>query len=279
MSFFDELGDNLSQTMNHLISEEGQEPEDDQIVNTLDAEDLKAKEASEKMIDEWLNEYAPEDNSIDTSEILQDDEIEDRVQVMTDKVAQDESEPMDDNVDLELLKSLNEDQNSKKENRIRTSVSSRMKVSTFHENDETIVTKGTMINGSISTDGSLDIMGTVNGDVTCIGKLSVTGKVNGNLSAADVFVNTERLEGNITSEGNIKVGLGTVVIGNITATSGVIAGAVKGEIDINGPVVIDSTSIIKGNINAKSIQINNGAIIEGFCSLSYSAVDIDTLFE
>jgi cytoskeletal protein CcmA (bactofilin family) len=77
----------------------------------------------------------------------------------------------------------------------------------------------------------------------------------------------------------VKIGLGTVVIGDINATSGVIAGAVKGEIDVNGPIVIDSTAIIKGNIKAKSVQINNGAVIEGFCSLSYSAVDVDNIFE
>ena len=62
----------------------------------------------------------------------------------------------------------------------------------------------------------------------------------GNSTAAEVYVNTERLEGSITSEGSVKIGLGTVVIGDISASSAVIAGAVKGEIDVNGPVV-DST--------------------------------------
>jgi cytoskeletal protein CcmA (bactofilin family) len=143
----------------------------------------------------------------------------------------------------------------------------------------TVITKGTTINGSISSDGSLEINGTITGDVECLGKLSITGKVVGNSSASEVYVNTERLQGSITSEGSVKVGLGTVVIGDIVATSGVIAGAVKGEIDVNGPIVIDSTAIIKGNIKAKTVQINNGAVVEGFCSLSYSEVDVDNIFE
>ena len=87
------------------------------------------------------------------------------------------------------------------------------------------------------------------------------------------------MEGCINSEGSVKIALGTVVIGDVTACSGVIAGAVKGEIDISGPVVIDSTAIIKGNIKAKSVQMNNGAVLEGFCSLSYSSVDINDIFE
>ena len=114
----------------------------------------------------------------------------------------------------------------------------------------TVITKGTTINGSIISDCSLEVMGTINGDIECLGKLSISGKVSGNSMASEVYVNTDRLEGSINSEGSVKIGLGTVVIGDITATSGVIAGAVKGEIDISGPIVIDSTAIIKGNIKA-----------------------------
>ncbi len=143
----------------------------------------------------------------------------------------------------------------------------------------TVITKGTTINGSIISDCSLDVMGTINGDIECLGKLTISGKVTGNAMAAEVYVNTDRLEGNINSEGSVKIGLGTVIIGDINAASGVIAGAVKGEIDIKGPVVIDSTAIIKGNIKAKSVQMNNGAVLEGFCSLSYAAVEIDNIFE
>lgn len=143
----------------------------------------------------------------------------------------------------------------------------------------TVITKGTTINGSIISDCSLDVMGTINGDIECLGKLTVSGKVKGNATAVEVYVNTDRLEGNITSEGSVKIGLGTVIIGDISASSGVIAGAVKGEIDVQGPVVIDSTAIIKGNVKAKSVQMNNGAVLEGFCSLSYAAVDIDDIFE
>ncbi|MBO7402637.1 MAG: polymer-forming cytoskeletal protein [Lachnospiraceae bacterium] len=144
----------------------------------------------------------------------------------------------------------------------------------------TVITKGTTINGSIISDCSLDVMGTINGDIECLGKLTISGTVVGSSMASEIFVNTERLEGNLSSEGSVKIGLGTVVVGDVTGNSAVIAGAVKGQIDINGPVVIDSTAIIKGNVKAKSIQMNNGAVLEGFCSLtSYASLDIDNVFE
>lgn len=143
----------------------------------------------------------------------------------------------------------------------------------------TMITKGTTINGSIACDCSLDVIGTVNGDIECLGKLTISGKVTGNAMASEVFINTDRFDGNITAEGCVKIGIETVVVGNINAASAVIAGAIRGDMDIKGTVVIDSTAIIKGNIKAKSIQMNNGAVLEGFCSLTYSSVDIDSIFE
>lgn len=176
---------------------------------------------------------------------------------------------MEENVDLELLDALNA--NTSEENVSAASVGD--------ESETTIICKGTTINGDISTDGSLEIMGSITGDVECQGRLSISGKVIGNCTANEVYLSTERQEGSVKSESSIKVGLGTVVVGDIVGTSAVIEGAVKGEIDIKGPIIIDSTAVIKGNIKAKSIQINNGAVIEGFCSLSNSDIEIDNVFE
>ena len=160
-----------------------------------------------------------------------------------------------------------------------SSKDSSLKGEKFAVDEVTIIGKDTKITGSICSNGSIDIQGTIVGDIECLGKLSVSGNVKGNSIASEIYVNATRLEGSITSEGCIKVGVGTVIIGDVTATSGVIAGAIKGQIDVNGAVVLDSTAIVKGNINAKSVQINNGAVVDGYCSLSYAAVDIDNVFE
>lgn len=147
------------------------------------------------------------------------------------------------------------------------------------DTDVTIITKGTTINGGVSSSGSLEIMGTITGDVECRGKLSVFGLISGNVNASDVEVDTKRLEGNIQSEGSVSVATGTVIIGDITGTSASIAGAVKGNIDVNGPVTVDSTAIVKGSIKAKSIQVNTGAVVDGYCSLNYAGVDLEDFFE
>lgn len=291
MGFFKEFKDDLSQAVNELLPEDNSQQEsketEEGIVNTLDAEDTTSEDTSDnEKLKEWLEEFAQNDET--TSEATNIDEMGSKApeldQIISEinnvEFREDEEENMDDNVDLELLEALNSEEEAEKEEDITEKVAPKLRAtSVVSDDDVTVISKGTTINGSISTDGSLDIMGTITGDIECLGKLSITGKVKGNSTASEVYVNTERLEGGINSEGSVKVGLGTVIIGDVIATSGVIAGAVKGEIDINGPIVIDSTAIIKGNIKAKSVQINNGAVIEGFCSLSYSAVDVDNIFE
>ena len=113
----------------------------------------------------------------------------------------------------------------------------------------------------------------------CNGKLVVTGQINGNSSASEIFMDTAKIEGEVSSSGTVKVGAGSVIVGNISATSAVIAGAVKGDIDVQGPVVVDTSAVVMGNIKSRSVQINNGAVIEGFCSQAYADVDVDRVFQ
>lgn len=283
MGFFKDLKSDFSKAVDELLidesgnvlNDEEDEDNEDHMVNTLDGEGEESSVDSEKM-KEILDDFTQEEGE-------KAEEQEDII----DK--QEEDDAVEDNVDMELFKALegenNIDEEEEMEEKVDESAEETLEEKpldssgVYDENDVTVITKGTTIEGNVSSEGSLEIKGVVTGDIECLGKLSITGKVQGESTAAEVYVNTERLEGNINSEGSVKVGLGSVIIGDIIATSGVIAGAVKGEIDINGPVVVDSTAIIVGNIKAQSIQINNGAVIEGHCSLEYSDVDVENVFE
>lgn len=144
--------------------------------------------------------------------------------------------------------------------------------------ENAIITPGMTITGDLDTSGSIDVEGRVNGNIRCSGKLTVTGMINGNSVANEVFADAARIDGEINAQGTVKVGAGSVVIGNITATSAVIAGAVKGDIDVQGPVVVDTSAVVMGNVKSRSVQINNGAVIEGFCSQAYADTDVSALF-
>ena len=145
--------------------------------------------------------------------------------------------------------------------------------------DETaVITAGMVITGDVTSEGSMDLIGTVNGNINVLGKLNVTGTIQGNSKAAEIYAENAKVNGEILSEGSVKIGQSSVIIGNITATSAVIAGAVKGDIDVKGPVVLDTSAIVMGNIKSKSVQINNGAVIEGLCSQAYADVSPTSFF-
>lgn len=145
-------------------------------------------------------------------------------------------------------------------------------------NEVSTITKNMIVNGDLDADGSLDLFGTVNGNIKVLGKLNVTGNITGNSEAAEVYAQRAKVTGDITSLGSVKIGSESVIRGNIFATSAVIAGAVKGDIDVKGPVVLDASAIVMGNIKSKSVQINNGAVIEGLCSQCYAEVSPSNFF-
>lgn len=287
MGFLKDVKDDLSMSVNEILGEDKEKKEK----ATTEQEDFLDADMYKDILaaaEEMLSEDEQPKQETNTTD-LEEKEI---------KTNQEASNASDDKLQISAEKPLDHKDDGKSEDMKKTTPSeleknnneaagdkgTKMHTTNFDLAKEdreavTVITKGTTINGSIISDCSLDVMGTINGDIECLGKLSISGTVKGNSMASEVYVNTQRLEGGINSEGCVKVGLGTVVIGDITATSGVIAGAVKGELDIAGPLVVDSTAIIKGNIKAKSVQMNNGAILEGFCSLSYASVDINDIFE
>ena len=146
--------------------------------------------------------------------------------------------------------------------------------------DETaVVTEGMTITGDIISEGSMELIGTVNGNLEILGKLNITGTIQGDSKAAEIFAEGAKITGEVNSQGSVKIGQSSVIIGNIFANSAVIAGAVKGDIDIHGPVVLDTSAIVMGNIKSKSVQINNGAVIEGMCSQCFAEVNPTSFFE
>lgn len=141
-----------------------------------------------------------------------------------------------------------------------------------------VITANMTVNGNLSSSGSVDVMGTVSGDIKIMGELNITGVVNGNCEASNIIATNCNVNGNLVSTGAIKIGSKAVIKGNVYATSAVISGAIKGDIDVHGPVILDSTAIVMGNIKSKAVQINNGAAIEGMCSQCYADVSPSAFF-
>ncbi len=144
--------------------------------------------------------------------------------------------------------------------------------------DTAVITAGMNITGDVTSSGNMDLIGNITGNIEINGKLNVTGSITGNSAAAEIYAESAQINGEVKSKGSVKIGQSSVVIGNIFATSAVIAGAVKGDIDVHGPVILDTSAIVMGNIKSKSVQINNGAVIEGMCSQCYADVSPSAFF-
>lgn len=277
MSLFKDFKDDVSQAANELMDEldskkTTEESENGDIDAELQAlfgeeEAQNKKPAEEESVlerDATLEELAGEDAfSEEEAASTEEDKVEDAAE-----------ENAEQKVEEEDMKQ------EEKQEEVMEAADIEADFSDAPADDETAtITKGTEISGNIKTSGSLEIVGAIEGDVDCKGKLVVSGTVKGKSEAAEIFTDSANVTGDMVSTGSIKIGVGSVVVGNLKAVSAVIAGAVKGDIDVDGPIIIDSTAVVMGNIKSRSVQINNGAVMEGICSQCYSDIDVNTFFE
>ena len=275
MGLFKDFKDDFSQAANEMMpgadAPEKENKAEDLVVNTL-GEDVDVKSELSKL--DGLLEQVQKDDGSDTQKLgseLPPIHKEDKKPVITPAV-----DP--------VINTFNEEKKIMSDTTMEapkpTAPVMNNKVNPDAVSDETsVITAGTVLPGDIASDGSFDIQGTINGNVTCNGKLVVTGTINGNSAASEFFADVAKVEGEVVSSGTVKIGAGSVIIGNIAAASAVIAGAIKGDIDVQGPVVVDTSAVVMGNIKSRSVQINNGAVIEGFCSQCYADIDVQGLFD
>lgn len=290
MGFFSDLKEDLSQAVNELMPEENldqaaaeerkeqpventQGPLREEIPEAQTAEDAKDNAALEEML-----------KNLDSIEIPQEQKTEEQpAEKVAEEMPQAEETEEIAAPELDLDSVLQNDMTVEKvleqENTEKNKGAEKKMDVKIASDENAVITAGMVITGDVNSEGSMDLVGTINGNIDILGKLNITGYINGNSKAAEIFAEGAKINGEIVSEGSVKIGASTVVIGNISATSAAIAGAVKGDIDVKGPVILDSSAIVMGNIKSKSVQINNGAVIEGMCSQCYADVSPTSFFD
>lgn len=254
MGFFSELKEDLSQAVTELLPEEETVAENEQ---------QEAEVSLEEMLQNLDLDTAVEETEASVEQPEEEVAIEEQPQ---EESQQEAPQP--------VAEEVNKAEETKGADKPMENHTTRIAV------DETsIITQAMIINGDLVTEGSVEVIGVINGNIDALGKLNVTGHITGNSKAAEIYAEGAKINGEIVSEGAVKIGASTVVIGNISASSAAIAGAVKGDIDVKGPVILDASAIVMGNIRSKSVQINNGAVIEGMCSQCYAEVSPTTFFD
>ncbi|MDE5803563.1 MAG: polymer-forming cytoskeletal protein [Lachnospiraceae bacterium] len=315
MGFFSDLKEDLSQAVNELMPEDVQLEEEEALEAVTEAEygeleqvtyeaeteenNADAAETVYDVLDADVEYETEADAAYETEEVYAEEAAEEEpVTEETDERAQldallDKVDTIEIPEDMDITKVEDEEPEMDLETSIREAFGEKeneeeimggnekkMDYQTKSVVDETaVITASMTINGDIISEGSIDVIGTINGNIDALGKLNITGTINGNSKAAEIFADNAKIMGEVVSEGSVKIGQSSVIIGNISAQSAVIAGAVKGDIDVHGPVVLDTSAIVMGNIKSKAVQINNGAVIEGMCSQCYADVNPTAFFD
>ena len=274
MGFFSELKEDLSQAVNELVSEE-------EVLAPETMEEAAESEISRNFVPETAEELGRMLDNMDLSTLDQPETGS------VEQIAENEPEELSaEEESYEEIITEQEEETKVREEEIQVEETQYNEMETTDSgvtgdvvDEMAVITEGMTVRGDISSRGSLNIIGSVEGNIDILGKLNITGGIEGSSKAADVYAEKARINGDIQSAGSIKIGQSTIIIGNIFASSAVIAGAVKGDIDVKGPVILDTSAIVMGNIKSKSVQINNGAVIEGLCSQCYADVNPSSFFE
>ncbi len=98
-----------------------------------------------------------------------------------------------------------------------------------------LISRGTVITGSISASASLRIEGEIKGKIVC--------------------------------HDNVTVGATGVVEGDVDAKSVIVGGKIFGNVTSQDRLILESQAGITGNIRAKRLLIEEGAFFDGKCSM------------
>jgi cytoskeletal protein CcmA (bactofilin family) len=105
----------------------------------------------------------------------------------------------------------------------------------FDQQVETVIGKGTKIQGTITADSGVRIDG--------------------------------QLDGDLTSSGDVLVGDSGVLNAEFKARNAVIAGIVKGNVEVSGKLELMPTAKLYGDIKVGMLIIGEGAIFKGACEM------------
>lgn len=113
--------------------------------------------------------------------------------------------------------------------------------------DLNLIAAGTVFEGKLKTPGSIRVDGKVIGDITASQSISVgtSGEIEGNLSAASVT----------------------------------IGGKLKGSAIAQEKLVFESKAVVKGDIRAAKLVVDEGAQFDGKCAMTAEAKQMPNLVE
>lgn len=95
--------------------------------------------------------------------------------------------------------------------------------------------------------------------------ISPGSRLDGNFQCSENVRFDGQLLGDLSCEKKLVIGKDGKVEGSIKAREAVIMGKVQGNISISGALHLDKHAVIRGNITAGVLSIEDGAVYDGSC--------------
>ena len=142
--------------------------------------------------------------------------------------------------------------------------------------DKTIIQRGVVLRGDISSTEDIDIWGNLIGNMKVAGDARVGGKIRGDITADRVGIYSGAVQGNIISEREIVLDEESVVVGNLTCSEDItVYGKVKGDVTATGKATLQSAAQMIGDVTARLISLNEGARVRGKVTMASNSPDIE----
>lgn len=107
-----------------------------------------------------------------------------------------------------------------------------------------------------------------NGELSLIGEGTV---VEGKVTTEGSIRIDGRMVGDVVAKANAAIGLSGVLEGNLRAKSVSLAGKLRGTVAASDKLILESKSMLHGDIRACKLVVDEGAIFDGQCSMSTEA--------
>ena len=127
----------------------------------------------------------------------------------------------------------------------------------------TLISKEATVLGDIVTEGHIDIVGKVRGNVDAEGNVAVRGLVSGDLSGEKIGLYKCRVKGNLNAETGVVIDSDSVIIGDVDTENVVLGGKLKGDVKAIKMAVIRSDAYFLGDVETESLAVESGAIVNG----------------
>ena len=131
------------------------------------------------------------------------------------------------------------------------------------EAKESFLAPGTVFEGTLRSEGDIEIAGMFKGDVTTTGTVMLRSNIQGNLNVGSLRIVDCALTGDVTAKGTVFINEGAKIYGNVTAAELMCSGEITGDLKISGNTQLEEKSKIAGSVVTGTLAVARGAVIKG----------------